>query len=147
MDGGIEAWLDEGRPITEEPRSGAAGSFDATVDDSILVDAAWIRERLEDPNLAVIDARPADQYEGQSSRDYLRPGHIPGAGNLYYRDLVRSEKLHRMKDPAEARRLLEQAGATPGKTIVSQIGMRASYNYLVARHLGYEVKFYDPSWV
>ena len=149
MDGGIEAWLEEGRPIADAPSTPAAGSFEARVDASVLVDAAWIRDHLEDPGIAVIDARPADQYEGQSSRDYLRPGHIPGAGNLYYRDLVRSEKLHRMKDPAEARRLLEQAGAAPGKTIVSycQIGMRASYNYLVARHLGYDVKFYDPSWV
>ncbi len=149
MDGGIEAWLAEDRPVSGTPRSVAPGSFEARVDTSILVDAAWIRERLEDPMIAVIDARPPDQYEGQSSRDYLRPGHIPGAGNLYYRDLVRSEKLHRMKEPAEARRLLEQAGAATGKTIVSycQIGMRASYNYLVARHLGYDVKFYDQSWV
>jgi 3-mercaptopyruvate sulfurtransferase SseA len=24
--------------------------------------------------------------------------------------------------------------------------MRASYNYLIARHLGYDVKLYDGSW-
>ena len=148
MDGGIEAWVDEGRPVTDQPISPGDGSFDARADRSILVDAAWIRERLEDPKIALIDARPPDQFEGQSPSSRLRPGHIPGAGNLYYADLLRSEKVHRLKDDAEARRLLERAGAAPGETIVSycQIGMRASYNYLVARHLGYDVKFYDPSW-
>jgi thiosulfate/3-mercaptopyruvate sulfurtransferase len=27
-----------------------------------------------------------------------------------------------------------------------KLGMRASYNYLAARHLGYPVRIYDGSW-
>jgi thiosulfate/3-mercaptopyruvate sulfurtransferase len=40
------------------------------------------------------------------------------------------------------------AGAEHGDVVVTycMVGWRASYNYLVARMLGYETKFYDGSW-
>ena len=147
MDGGIEAWMADGRPTSDIPAEVDAGDFVPKVNDDILADAEWIRARLEDPNIAVIDARPASQYAGYSNRG-LREGHIPGAGNLYFVELLQSEEIPRLKPLDEVEALFAAAGAGPDKTVVSycQIGMRASYNYLIARHLGYDVKFYDQSW-
>lgn len=148
MDGGIEAWCEEGRPVEGPAKPPTPGDFTARPRFDVLVDADWIRERLESGRLALIDARPADQFEGQSPDPALRPGHIPGAGHLYYADLLRSERVHRLKEEAEARRLFEAAGAGGDRIVVSycQIGMRASYDYVVARQLGYDVRFYDGSW-
>jgi len=148
MDGGIEAWREEGRPVSSSPAHAAAGDFEAHPRRDLLVDADWIRDRLGSGELALIDARPLDQFEGQSPDPSLRPGHIPGAGHLYYLDLVRSHEVQRARDPAELRRLFEAAGAGDDRVVVSycQIGMRASYDYLLARQLGYPVRFYDGSW-
>ncbi len=147
MDGGIAAWLDDGRETSDKAAEADAGDFVPQIDGDVLADAEWILARLEDPNVAVIDARPASQYAGESTRG-PRSGHIPGAGNLYYVELLRSEEMPRLKPRDEVEALFAAAGGGPGKTLVSycQIGMRASYNYLIARHLGYEVKFYDQSW-
>ena len=147
MDGGIGAWISDGRPTSDIPVDANAGDFVAKINEDILADAEWIQARLEDPNVAVIDARPADQYAGYSNRG-LREGHIPGAGNLYFVELLQSEEVPRLKPRDEVEALFAAAGAGPDKTVVSycQIGMRASYNYLIARHLGYDVKFYDQSW-
>jgi len=148
MDGGIEAWTEEQRPVVSRAVSPKPGDLTPHPRGDLLVDAEWILERLDGHQLALIDARPADQFEGQSPDPGLRPGHIPGSGHLYFADLLRSERVHRLKDPEEARRLFEAAGAGGDRVVVSycQIGMRASYDYLVARQLGYEVRFYDGSW-
>ena len=148
MDGGIGAWVADGRPVTKQAAEAAPTEFRPHVNTDMVVDAEWIRERLEDPNIALIDARPPDQFVGPSNRG-LRPGHIPGAGNIYFVELLESEEVHRLKPKDDAAKLFVAAGAAAGSTVVSycQIGMRASYNYLIARHLGYDVKFYDASWV
>jgi len=147
MDGGIEAWQQEGRPTAPEPAAPIASDFDARIDADVLADAAWIEQRLDDPHVAVIDARPASQFAGPSNRG-LREGHIPGAGNLYFVELLQSEEVPRLKPRDEVEAMFADAGFVPGATVVSycQIGMRASYNYLIARHLGYDVKLYDGSW-
>lgn len=147
MDGGIEAWRHEGRPTVTQPAEPEPARFVPTANAEVLADAAWIRARLDDANVAVIDARPPDQFAGYSNRG-LREGHIPGAGNLYFVELLESESVPRLKPRDEVEALFAAAGFHPGATVVSycQIGMRASYNYLIARHLGYDVKLYDGSW-
>jgi len=147
MDGGIETWQRENRPTVAQASSARPGAFAPMPDPAVLADAQWILARLDDPAVAVIDARPADQFAGRSSRN-LREGHIPGAGNIYFVELLESEDLPRLKSLNEVEALFAAAGYTPGATVVSycQIGMRASYNYLIARHLGYDVKLYDGSW-
>lgn len=147
MDGGIEAWRDEGRPTESTPAEPQPGHFVPEINSDLLADTAWIEARLDDPTIALIDARPASQFAGPSNRG-LRPGHIPGAGNIYFVELLESEEVPRLKPRNEVEALFAEAGFADGGTVVSycQIGMRASYNYLIARHLGYDVKFYDGSW-
>lgn len=139
MDGGIEAWIDEGRPVADRPATPRRGSFEALPNPDVLVDAAWVKAHLADPKVALVDARPRGQFE--------HPGHIPGARSLYFGELLRPDEL-RLKPTGEARALLEGAGAGADKVVVSycQVGMRASYNYVVARQLGYAVRLYDGSW-
>jgi len=147
MDGGVGAWIAEGRAVVDVPANPQPAHFEPSVNADMLVDAEWIAARLDDPQIAVLDARPAGQFAG-ATMPTLRDGHIPGAGNIFYGDFLESEEVHRLLPRRQAMEMLAAAGAGPGKTIVSycQIGMRASYNYVVARHLGYDVKFYDGSW-
>lgn len=147
VDGGIAAWLADGRETSGAAAEVDPGDFVPSVDSEVLADAQWIRTRLDDPSVAVIDARPVSQYVGDDTRG-PRAGHIPGAGHLYYVELLHSEEMPRLKPRDEVEALFAAAGAGPDRTLVSycQIGMRASYNYLIARHLGYDVKFYDQSW-
>jgi len=42
----------------------------------------------------------------------------------------------------------QEAGADYGAIMVNYcyVGMRASYTYLIAKHLGYDTRLYDGSW-
>lgn len=148
LDGGLETWKAEGRPLETALASAEPGDFDAHVREDVVVTADWIHHRLEDPAVTLIDARPADEYSGERTSRNLRPGHIPGAYNLYWEDLIGSGELPRLKDLEAVRARFEESGASRESVLVSycMIGMRASYTYLISRYLGYEARFYDGSW-
>ena len=148
LDGGLEAWKAEGRPLETAVASAEPGDFRARVQEDVLVTADWIHHHLEDPAVTLIDARPADEYSGERTNGNLRPGHIPGAYNLYWEDLIGSSELPRLKDLESVRARFEESGASTESVLVSycMIGMRASYTYLISRYLGYEARFYDGSW-
>ncbi|WP_423926041.1 sulfurtransferase [Candidatus Palauibacter sp.] len=151
LDGGSAAWKAAGGEVSAEPATPTRGDFEANVREDMLVTAEWIAERLDDPGVTLIDARPDDEYTGERpGRDFLRGGHIPGAYNLYWEDLTRdtSEEIATLVDLAEVEARFEEAGATMDGVVVNYclIGMRASYTYMVSRYLGYDTKFYDASW-
>lgn len=149
LDGGMVAWRAAGHPVSREWVGHATGDLAVTPQPERFVDAAWVRARLGDTAVALVDARPASEYTGEDGgRDHMKPGHIPGAHNLYWEELVVSRADPRLKPEAELRALFERAGARDDRTVVAycMIGMRASVAYLASRLLGYETRFYDGSW-
>ncbi len=134
----------EGAPNAD----GAGLSVDPRHD--MIVDAEWVHDHLDDPDVAILDARPPEQFTGQTPGDGIdRPGHIPGAHNLFWQSLIQSPDQPRLKDESELRRLFQEAGAEPGDLVVAycRTGGQASFLYTVARHLGYEVRLYDGSFI
>lgn len=148
LDGGLEMWKAEGRPTEPEARSASKGNFTADVREDLLVSTEWVLERLDDPAVTLIDARPESEYSGERTPGELKPGHIPGAYNLYWEELLVSEDRPVLRRLAEVQERFTEAGAREDGTVVSYcyIGMRASYTYMISRHLGYDARFYDGSW-
>jgi len=147
LDGGIDGWRAAGgRTLLGDAPSVAEGDFRARVRSERVVDATWVRERLGDPSVALIDARPADFYHGREQGSMARAGHIPGAGHRFWQeDLDENGRL--LKDAELAARYAE-AGASTDRTVVLYCGtgVQASHAYFVARHLGYgDVRIYDGS--
>jgi thiosulfate/3-mercaptopyruvate sulfurtransferase len=125
-------------------------ALDVRVRDDIVVDAEWVRARLEDPGYILLDARPPAEYSGETpGAEVGRPGHIPGARNLFWQDLVRSPEDARLRDEEELRRRFAAAGVEPGQTIVAycRTGGQSGFLYAVARQLGFTVRLYDGSFV
>ena len=139
LDGGFELWKAEDRPTVAEAADGPPGAFKIDMSGHVLISADELAEHLDDPKLALIDARPAEQHA---------KGFIPGTYNLFWKDLIVSDEEPRLKDLDEVKARFHEAGASKEGLVViyCQIGMRASYNYLISRHLGYETRFYDGSW-
>jgi thiosulfate/3-mercaptopyruvate sulfurtransferase len=111
--------------------------------------ADWIRERLESQQMTLVDARPDEEFTGADGgmNGAHPPGHLPGARQLVWTDLV--SRAGEFRPDAELRSKLEAAGARLGVPVVSycMVGMRASVVYFVARHLGFDARLYDGSIV
>jgi thiosulfate/3-mercaptopyruvate sulfurtransferase len=145
LDGGLEVWKAEGRPLTVEIVSPVRASFTPRLQQQMVVDADFLKTRLEDPTLALIDARDTSFYKGAETRQG-RNGHIPGAQNLPFSTVMLADG--RFKDLATLGAMLANAGATSGKTVVTycHIGQQASLVWFTARLAGFEAKIYDGSF-
>lgn len=150
LDGGWGGWIAEGRATSTESPAIERGDLTLAPVQDILVDAEWILERLGRDDVALIDARPDDEYTGEDGGmgGMAKAGHIPGAVQMYWEELIETRELPRTHERARLAEMFEAAGAAEGDTVVAycMVGWRASYNYVVARMLGYETKFYDGSW-
>ena len=150
LDGGFGGWQEDGHEISIEVPTFNRGSISLAAQDDILVTADWIHQRLADPRTALVDARPDDEYTGEDGGlgGTAHPGHIPGAAQMYWEELVVSRQSPTVHDLDQLTELFVSAGAEEGDTVVAycMVGWRASFTYFTARLLGYETKFYDGSW-
>lgn len=116
---------------------------------NVVVSASWVHDMLDDTTVAILDARPPAEFSGETPGGGIeRPGHIPGARNVFWETLIVSTNNPRLKDDAELRRIFEEAGVGPDDTVVAycRTGGQAGFLYAVARHLGYSVRLYDGSF-
>jgi len=150
LDGGIQLWKEEGRPLSTETPQVSRGNLTLHPDPEKLVTAEWILVRLGHDNLSLVDARPDDEFTGADGGlgGRVSPGHIPSARQLSWEDLVESRERPVFLPVGELADLFVRAGADPGETVVTycQAGLRASVTYMIARMLGYETRFFDGSW-
>lgn len=146
LDGGSRHWRALGLPWARAVATPAPAAPTLRPVPGRVVDAEWIRARLGDPRLVLVDARSPAEYEGSDVRA-RRAGHIPGAINVEWRENLRPDGTFRPVDELKA--LYAARGVTPDKTVVTycQTHHRGSHTYFVLRLLGYpRVMAYDRSW-
>lgn len=151
LDGGLEQWRAEQRPVSTEAPGAQRGSLTVRVRRDIVVDAEWVRSRLgNDSTIVLVDARPPAEYRGEvPGEGVTRPGHIPGAHNIFWRRAHISEQDTRLRSPEILHADFTLADAALGDTIVTycRTGVQASHAYYVARYLRRPVVMYDASYI
>ena len=145
LDGGMQAWTAERRPVTSALPAARRGRLSPLHTQDLIVDAAWVRQHARAPRVALVDGRAAAFYDGVQATD-KRYGHIPGARSIPFTEIT-DDRL-RVKSPAQLAALFRNAGVKPGDTVVGycHIGQQATAMLFAARTLGYDVKLYDGSF-
>jgi thiosulfate/3-mercaptopyruvate sulfurtransferase len=146
LDGGIQAWRRGKRAETTVVPSVAHTDYRPARVGERVASAEWVRDRLNDPAVAVLDARSPDEYRGKDVRA-KRGGHIPGAVNVEWQENLRADGTFKPVD--ELRAMYAAKAVTPDKTVVTycQTHHRAAHSYFVLRLLGYpRLVGYDRSW-
>lgn len=146
LDGGMPAWVSAGKTTTQEKTPLPRGEIRPRVRDDVVVDAGWVRARLKEPGVVMVDARAPEFYRGESAGTASRAGHIPGAVNIPFSETL--EESLKLKDRKALETLFARAGIKSGQTVVTycHIGQQASLLFLVARSLGYQARMYDGSF-
>jgi thiosulfate/3-mercaptopyruvate sulfurtransferase len=149
LHGGIQKWIAEGRPLTQEIPSNIEPKalFVASAPrPHWRLTANEVLERVGQPNSVLVDVRRPSEFAGEELRA-ARGGHIPGAVNLLWLENLRPNLT--FKDAESLRQRFELAGVTPDKDVVTycQGGVRAAHAMLTLKMLGYpNVVLYDGSW-
>lgn len=146
VEGGIEKWRREGRPIEHGEVHVAAGRFVPRPRGGVLASKEDVLEAVRTGDPWLLDVRRESEYTGEEVRA-ARGGHVPGAVNILWRDALREDWS--LKDPDEIEALYADAGfGTDTRTITyCQGGVRAAFTHLVLTALGHgDVRTYDGSW-
>jgi len=149
LEGGFPAWVAEGRPIEQGPqRPRARRHFTARLDHSAVADFGDVQRALDSGTVQVVDARPSDRFRGEAPepRPGLRAGHMPGALNLPFGDLVENGRL---RSPDAIRDALGRAGVDLTRPVITSCGSGVSAAIVSAalEAVGRPAKsLYDGSW-
>ena len=155
LDGGIEKWVSEAKPVERGPARYAAAHFTPQVQSDLLITTQRAHAIVETQasSYLLLDARPPQEFDGKlMSEGVPRAGHLAGAKSLYWKTLLQSDDVPSLLDPAQLKQRLESAGANPDALLVTycRTGMQSSFTYFVAKYLGYRVAMYGGSvyeWV
>lgn len=144
LNGGLNAWKKAGFAVTKEVPEVKKGNFVATVSTPLLVDKEYVLQSLKTKSAEVVDARMKRFYDGDPTGN-PRDGHITGALNLAYTDMI--DSTNTIKPSEVLMKNFQAVLPDKNKEVVTYcfIGQTASVIYLTGRALGYNVKVYDGS--
>jgi thiosulfate/3-mercaptopyruvate sulfurtransferase len=155
LDGGFAKWKAESRMLAKEAPDTAPGHFtprlrpEAVVGFEAMKDLSWAASAALPGSMHLVDARSSSDFIGKTAApEITRPGHIPGALNVFWMDGQASKDGMTMLPETDLRKLYEQVGVTPDKPVVTycNTGMQASQSYFALKYLGYDVHMYDASF-
>jgi thiosulfate/3-mercaptopyruvate sulfurtransferase len=152
LDGGLEHWKTEQRPTCTESATPTPGTLTVRPRPQIVATMAEVAKAVagEAGETLLIDARPPREFRGEEpGENVTRPGHIPGARNVYWIETVESEAHPVLKPADEVRKIYEAAGVVPGRPVLTycRTGVQASHAYFTLKWLGLEPRLYDGSYL
>lgn len=147
LNGGLHSWAKEGFPLSNEPASPEPTPVSLSIDRSPMVDVSDILEDLEKSCSIIWDARGRDEYEGLKMTA-RRNGHIPGAVNLDWLELMDHDRNLRLLPEEILRQKLASVGINGDRPVITHCHShhRSGLSYLASRILGIPVRAYDGSW-
>jgi len=147
LDGGIDAWLQQGRQLIFEAPQPEPGDYVARATEADVCTVEQLKSHASDGSLQIWDARSVAEWRGTESRNNARVGHVPGARNLEWLRLATGPR-GRFQPLDQIRSMLADAGIDPSAPTVTycQGGIRAAFAAFVLAMLGNDAaRNYDGS--
>lgn len=145
LDGGWEAWVNAGHPVTAAHPAIKPASFSARLAPRLAVDAAYVAAHMGNPDVCVLDARSAERFRGINETLDPVGGHIPGALNRFHKYNLDTHGC--FKSAAELRE--EFSDLIGVRAVVHQCGsgVTACHNLLAMEIAGLPgSRLYPGSW-
>ena len=146
LDGGMQAWLASGAPVTIEGTAPKAAAFKSAERREVLATADDVLRALDQKDTIILDTRSEGEHFGTMIRA-ARGGAIPHSIHIEWTDNL--DAAGKFKSNEELKAMYDRAGVTPDKEVYSycQGGYRAAHSYIALRLLGFaKVRNYIGSW-
>ena len=148
LEGGWRAWQGSDLPVEQGESRREPRTFSARTVTRKVAAAADVHRSVE-AGAQIVDARAAARFAGSvpEPRPGLRSGHIPGARNLPWRDIVDRNGL--LRTPEEIAGAFRQAGIDVERPLIASCGSGVSAAVLLLglEQLGVrDGVLYDGSW-
>ena len=150
LNGGLPKWKREGRPLMMgEPSGRTPRHFTSRRNLDLVRDVDDMKSVIHDKSADIVDARSAERFAGTvpEPREGLRSGHLPGAQNVPYGELLNADGT--LKSTEELNAIFAAAGVDPHKPVVTSCGsgITACVLALALAETGHRrTSVYDGSW-
>ncbi len=149
LDGGFGKWLAEGKPTDSGPVSAEPSRFSSAGAAGSIRTKADMLANCQTPAEQVVDARDAGRFTGETTDTVhdLPGGHIPGARNMFFADLLAEDGT--FLPPDRLAKAFTDAGLDPAAPLAASCGSGITASVvLLAHHLiGHDHgALYDGSW-
>jgi thiosulfate/3-mercaptopyruvate sulfurtransferase len=148
LEGGLPKWVREGRPVETGEANPKPARFTPFLDPAVVAKLDDVKAALASGSAQVVDARPADRFEGRTPepRPGLKSGHMPGAKNLPFGEVLE----HGTLKPVEAlREAIAAHGVDLSRPVLTTCGsgVSAAIISLAVEEAGGKLAgLYDGSW-
>jgi len=141
------AWRPAAFPLANTAPAQTPAHYDCGLNRRVMADRDEVLRAIEDPDTLIWDARSPEEYAG-TRVTALRNGHVPGAVNLDWLELMDRDNDLRLLPLDLLRDKLADRGITGDKRIIThcQTHHRSGLSYLVGKALGMDIRAYDGSW-
>lgn len=152
LNGGWKRWRAEGRPVASGPADvPAPAPFAARPRAGGVADWRAVQAALANGSAGVVDARTRERFTGELPSGYpgVAGGHMPGAVNVPWGNLLPQKDDFTFCAPEQARALLVGAGVDLDKPVIATCGSGVTAAILLfqmARMGKADVTLYDGSW-
>ena len=145
MDEGYSAWKNAKFPVSDHQAVRIPSSFEANIQQDMVVGVEDVQKVVVYGGPLIIDSRESRRYLGLEEPIDAKAGHIPGAINKFWKDVLDEQGRWKKTDA-----LKEQfAEIDPEQEIIVYCGsgVTACPNVLALTQAGYKnVKLYAGSW-
>ena len=148
LSAGITSWKHNGGKTNNEIITLPQKEFKPKIKSEILATSDYIKKRLDDENIVLLDTRRNTEFTGNQIQNCCgRSGRIPDSINLEWHKLMHYTGTFRSEN--EMLDILEKLNITKDKEIITNChrGARSAHTYLALKLLGFpNVKNYIGSW-
>ena len=149
LNGGLNAWINEGWQVEKAFPAPQTGNFKVSGELTAAVSTRdMVLANLENDHVQLLDARSQAEYTG-NKKFAARAGHIPGAINFDWMDIMDPCRHGRLKPAEELKQALSERGFSTDKhiTCYCHTHHRSALSFIMLKSLGYnDVSGYPGSW-
>nr|WP_205607322.1 sulfurtransferase [Clostridium sporogenes] len=148
LDGGINKWIAENRKLYIEANNSKEKldikneNFNISLNEEIKADVNYIKDNMK-KDLILVDSRTNIRYEGIEEPIDKRAGHIPGAKNIYWKDMLKEDGA---VDEDKVRENFLPLKDYTNIAVYCGSGIDATFNFLLLDEVGIKARVYAGSW-
>ncbi|MBR97913.1 MAG: hypothetical protein CL887_05410 [Dehalococcoidia bacterium] len=119
LNGGWKKWFSEGRLISIEPPDSVEVTFNPRANTDLICTLDYGKSKISNKDTIFLDVRSDGEWEGTNSRGNRKSGRVPGAIHLEWTNFITRDSHHTIKTSDELHEILQSAGVTPEKEIIT----------------------------
>ena len=148
LDGGIQAWEAENRPLETAAPAIRATDYPLGAQCRPVAELSSVERAVRTGDRLILDARDSARYQGLAEPLDAQAGHVPGAVNAFFRDNLDANGRFRPASELRERYLNILAGADPAEAcVMCGSGVTACHDLFAMELAGLDgAALYPGSW-